>query len=211
MTRRISTSLALAVAAVAAVLAAVFALGTAGCIRLSDPIYAFMPLHADEPGSPASSLLLVSVDFDEVSLTSLSSIYFRRVDPDGGTSYVYVTKDFLFRVFERRQVKSGHFLLEVQPGVYELDRLEGYSWTSAAPVRYLMQEDARLASRIYITRPGVYDLGKLEIVSPTSWLGGSYSIRAEGDAGSPARRKLLEDAIAGTGWERLYQAQEPQP
>jgi hypothetical protein len=177
------------------------------CVRLSDPIYAFMPLRADEPAGPEFSLLLVSVEFEGVSLTSLDSIYFRRVDPDGVTGYAYVTKDFLYRVFERRQVKDGHFLLEVPPGVYELDLIVAYSWFNMRPVRYRMNEDTRLASRIYITRPGVYDLGKLEIVSPESWLG-AYSIRAAGDAGSPERRKLLAGAIAGTSWERFYKAQE---
>jgi hypothetical protein len=78
----------------------------------------------------------------------------------------------------------------------------------AAPAR--ARRLVGLASRIYITRPGVYDLGKLEIISPQSWLG-SYTIRAAGDAGSPERRKLLKDAIAGTSWERLYRAQESQP
>lgn len=192
-------------------LSALLVATTTSCLRLSDPIYAFKSLHAHEPSGPEFSLLLVSVDFEDVSLTSINTIYFRRVDPDGGTSYVYVTKDFLYRVFERRQVKDGHFLLEVPPGVYELDRLEGYSWFSMSPVRYLMHEDTRLASRIYITRPGVYDLGKLEIVSPKTWLGGTYSIRAKGDAGSPERRALLAGAIAGTGWETLYQAQEQTP
>jgi hypothetical protein len=174
-----------------------------GCgVRLSDPIYALRSLRAQEPPGPEYSLLLVTVDIREVSLETLDSIYFRRVDPDVGTEYHYTTKAFLYRVFERRQVKDGHFLVMLRPGVYELDQLQGYSYWRAAPVRYVMKPEARAASRIYITRPGVYDLGTL-VVEPTGgWA--SYRIRGAGDAGTPARRSLLAGAIRDTSWESLH-------
>jgi hypothetical protein len=164
--------------------------------RLSDPIYAVKPLRATEPRGPEESLVLVSIQ-DEGGLfaTDIDTVYFRRVDPSARGHLFSATAEFLFRVFARRSVKDGHFLVHLSPGVYELDRLE------RGRTRWLLGDSARVASRIYITRPGVYDLGTLRLEKP-GWLS-NYSLAANGDAGSAERSRMLWNAVKGTAWERL--------
>jgi hypothetical protein len=166
------------------------------CFRLSDPIYAAKPLRAAEPLGPEYSLVFVSIQHEGgLFATDIDTIYFRRVDPPARGDVFYTSGDFLFRVFDRRSAKDGHFLVHLSPGVYELDRLE------RGRARWLLGDSARVASRIYITRPGVYDLGTLRLESPG--LSSSYSLVAQGDAGSAERSRLLWSAVKGTSWERL--------
>jgi hypothetical protein len=166
-------------------------LGAAGC-RLSDPIYAMKPLHASEPPRPEYSLLLVTVKNDTGWLftRSIDTIYFQRVDPGGRWTQFYTTESYIFRVFGDRMAKDGHFLVRLPPGVYELTRMD------QGRTHYLLQENARVSSRIHITEPGLYDLGTL-------WIRTGPKLEAAGDALSPERQKLLQDAIHGTQWERL--------
>jgi hypothetical protein len=166
------------------------------CFRLSDPFYAAKSLRATEPPGDEYSLVFVTIQHEGgLFATDIDAVYFRRVDPAARGHVFFTTDEFLFRVFDRRSVKDGHFLVQLSPGVYELDRLE------RGRVRWLLGDSARVASRIYITRPGVYDLGTLRLDKP-GWLG-QYSLIAQGDAGSPERSRQLWDAVKGTSWERL--------
>lgn len=166
------------------------------CFRLSDPIYALKPLRAAAPSGDEYSLVFLSIQHEGgLFATDIDTVYFRRVDPSARGHVFWTTSEYLFRVFDTRSVKDGHFLIELSPGVYELDRLEN------GRTRWLLADDVRVASRIYVTRPGVYDLGTLRLES-SGWFG-KYSLAAQGDAGSAERSRQLWDAVKGTSWERL--------
>jgi hypothetical protein len=166
------------------------------CFRLSDPIYAVKPLRATEPPGDEYSLVLLSIQHEGgLFATNVDTVYFRRVDPSARGHVFGTTSEFLFRVFDKRSVKDGHFLIQLSPGVYELDRLE------SGRTHWLLGDSARVASRTYITRPGVYDLGTLRL-EKSGWFG-KYSLAAQGDAGSAERSRQLWDAVKGTSWERL--------
>jgi len=168
-----------------------------GCFfRLSDPIYAVKRLRAPEPPGDEYSLVFVTIQHEGgLFATDVDTINFRRVDPSARGHIFFTTDEFLFRVFADRSVKDGHFLIQLTPGVYELDSLE------RGRTRWLLDDSARVASRIYITRPSVYDLGTLRLEKP-GWLS-KYKLVAEGDAGSPERARQLRDAVSGTSWEHL--------
>lgn len=182
-------------------LIAAVALSSASCFRLSDPVYVFRGLSAGAPAGPEESLLYGSIEVTGFFSAPITSVYFRRVNPGGaGRSYEWVTEHGLFRVFQPRYLKDGHFLMPLRPGVYELDRLESQSVLFGRTV-YTMNEASRVASRIYITRPAVYDVGTLKINSPEGWFE-SHKLEAKGDSYSPERMKRLKDAIQGTDWEK---------
>lgn len=181
----------------AALVAWLVATSLGGCFfRLSDPIYAVKPLRAPEPPGDEYSLVFVTIQHEGgLFATDVDTIFFRRVDPPARGSVWFTTDEFLFRVFADRSVKDGHFLVALSPGVYELDSLE------RGQTRWLLDDSARVASRIYITRPSVYDLGTLRLEKP-GWLS-RYRLVAQGDAGSPERARRLWDAVTGTSWEHL--------
>lgn len=173
------------------------ALSLGGCFfRLSDPIYAGKPLRAPERTGDEYSLVFVTIQHEGgLFATDVDTLYFRRVDPPARGDVFYISDEFLFRVFHDRTVKDGHFLVQLSPGVYELDTLQ------RGQTRWLLDDSARVASRIYITRPSVYDLGTLRLDKP-GWLS-RYKLVAQGDAGSPERTRQLWDAVSGTPWERI--------
>ena len=172
-------------------------LAVSGCLRITDPIYFGKPLRPDEPPASNYSLVLVSIEGPD-SFESFDTIVFRRPDPDVGVGYFYKSSAFIYRVFSRRGVKDGHFLIALPPGVYELERLQSRSWLTGV-VRYTVSDKSRPSTRIYVTRPGIYDLGTLEIRS-NGWTR-PFEIAAMGDRGSRQRLGLLREAIRGTGWE----------
>lgn len=166
------------------------------CFRLSDPIYAMKPLRAAERVGDEFSLVFLSIQREGgLFVSDIDTVTFRRVDPSARGFTFWTTSEFLFRVFETRSVKDGHVLIQLGPGVYELDRLD------AGGTHWLLADEARVASRIYVTRPGVYDLGTLRLEK--SGLFGKYSLAAQGDAGSAERSRQLWDAVKGTSWEPL--------
>jgi hypothetical protein len=173
---------------------------TSSC-RLSDPVYLFRELSPAAPAGPEESLLYGSIEVTGFLSAPISSVYFRRVNPGGaGRSFEWVTEHGLFRVFQPRYLKDGHFVISLRPGVYELDRLESESLLFGRTV-YTMNEASRVASRIYITRPAVYDVGTLRINAPEGWFE-SHKLEAKGDSYSPERLKRLRAAIQGTEWEK---------
>ena len=180
-----------------ALLLVVVATSLGGCFfRLSDPIYAVKSLRAPERIGDEYSLVFVTIQHEGgLFATDVDTIYFRRVDPPARGHVFYTTDEFLFRVFGDRSVKDGHFLVQLSPGVYELDSL------ARGQTRWLLDDSARVASRIYVTRPSVYDLGTLRLDKP-GWLS-RYSLGAQGGAGSPERARQLWNAVSGTPWEQL--------
>ncbi len=117
---------------------------------------------------------------------SVDTIVLRRVSPRPG-QFDGVTEEFLFRVFQRRSMKDGNFVLGVEPGMYEIVELRGRRWLG--PRQIVFGEEARTASRFTVTRPGIYDMGILRL-HPSGGLGGFYEGAHE------------RGAVAGTSWER---------
>ncbi|HEX8108011.1 MAG TPA: hypothetical protein VF516_09805 [Kofleriaceae bacterium] len=154
------------------------------------------PLRAPEQVGDEFSLVFLSIQREGGLFASdIDTVTVRRVDSPARGYIFWTTSEFLFRVFDTRTVKDGHFLIQLGPGVYELDRLD------SGGTHWLLADEARVASRIYVTRPGVYDLGTLRL--DRSGLFGKYSLAAQGDAGSAERSQQLWDAVKGTSWERL--------
>jgi hypothetical protein len=169
------------------------------CFRLSDPIYAMKSLRAAEPPGDEYSLVFLTIQREGgLFAQDIDTVYFRRADPAARGGLMWTTSEFLFRVFDTRTVKDGHFLIHLPPGVWELDRLV------SGRTYWLLSDDARISSRIYITRPGVFDLGTLRLDKPSFF--SKYNLAAQGDAGSAERSRQLWDAVKGTTWERLVAA-----
>jgi hypothetical protein len=176
-----------------------------GCFRLSDPVFAFKPLEAEEPPGPEYSLLFVSILSSPglFGTPEFYSLWFTRVDPRGKEAEgVGASSERWYRAFRPRVVKDGHFIILVPPGVYELDTMAEAGFLKSEQV-WRVKGDARIASRIHITRPGIYDLGTLKVMSG-SWTTPA-SLAAEGDAFSEQRLQILARAVRGTSWERLLE------
>jgi len=182
----------------------VASLALSGCLfRLSDPVYAFQRLEAEEPPGPEYSLLLVTVRSDPglLGTPEFFSLWFRRVDPNGKTApSVGASSQKWFRAFRPRTVKDGNFLILAPPGVYELRTMLDSGFLGQEQIWHV-SGDAGVASRIHITRPGIYDLGTLRVTAQS--LMQSATLVSMGDAFSPERVALLRDAVRGTSWEKV--------
>ncbi len=166
----------------------------AACFRLSDPFYAAFPLRPHDPIGPEYSLVFLTFESEGgLFARDIETIYFKRVDPADRDHIFHATESFLFRVFEVRAVKDGDFLVNLPPGVYELHSLRRGRET------FLMDEPARVVSRIYVTRPGLYDLGTFRLRREGFF--SPYTLAALADRWSPERTARLLAAVRGTPWE----------
>ncbi len=188
----------------------VAAVALSGCFfRFSDPAYTFKRLEAEEPPGPEFSLLLVTVRSDPgvLGTPEFFSLWFRRVDPNGkSASSVGASSQKWFRAFRPRTVKDGNFLILLPPGVYELGTMVDTGFLGQEQI-WRASGEARVASRIHITRPGIYDLGTLRVTAQS--LMQSAMLVSMGDAFSPERVALLKDAVRGTSWEKVMNQQPP--
>ena len=171
------------------------AASSAGCFRFSDPIYATKDVRALEPEEEGMSLIFGTILVDDTMADGLASVTLEKIGPGAERSYVNTNNVNMFRVFFRRTMKNGNFLMELRPGLYEVI---GFStglqiWT--------VKESARKAMRILVTRPGIYDIGLIR-VSLASRFGDTYDMELVSDR-SPEREAVLAKAIAGTTWERV--------
>jgi hypothetical protein len=171
-----------------------------GCaIRLSDPVYAFKDIHAEEPSRDGTSLLMGTIVVEQWMTGDLNSVSLVKLGPGKEKTYYGANRTNLFRVFSSRTMKDGHFIIEVDPGVYELESFSTSGW--GQPRTWNAREDARKNTRIIVTRPGVYDIGTIR-VEHEGTLGNSYSMERAADA-SPERHDVFARAVAGTRWEQL--------
>jgi hypothetical protein len=171
----------------------------AGCVvRLSDPVFAFKDIRAKEPVETGDSLVVGTVVVDEVAAGDLDSVTFVKLGPGATRSYRGTNRVHLFRVFLRRSMRDGHFILEVPPGLYELECFTTSGW--GQPIVWKPREDIRKHTRIIVTRPGIYDLGVLRVTRGNAF--NSHAIERVPDA-NPARQAIFARAIAGTAWQRL--------
>jgi hypothetical protein len=152
------------------------------------------------PG-PGASLLYGTVVMSPglFGAPRVDTIVLRRVGPGNHRALYEASEGILFRAFRRRVLKQGTFLLHLPVGVYELDHLE--SWGLGRPTIWPLNEETRVASRIYILRPGVYDLGTLRITAPDGPFR-PFHIESLGDAFSAKRHDALKELVRGTAWER---------
>ncbi|HEX9291553.1 MAG TPA: hypothetical protein VF904_18690 [Anaeromyxobacteraceae bacterium] len=178
------------------------ALLASGCFRLTDPVYAFKGLRAPEPEQPGDSLVFGTIALEGFFSGSVDSIVLQRVSPRPG-EFTGVTEEFLFRVFQRRPMKDGSFVMTVEPGMYEIVALAGTVWMRPQRIRF--GEQARVASRFTVTRPGVYDIGVLRLRPSGGWGSFYEGTHERGDA-DPQHAEILRGAVAGTAWERYLVA-----
>jgi hypothetical protein len=175
------------------------AVATSACgLRLSDPIYALRSIQAEEPHFADRSLIFGSIEVDAWLSGDLDSVVFLKRGPGSEVSTWAATRALLFRVFRPRTLKDVHFLVQVPPGIYELDHLVTSGW--GRPQYWFRSRGTPPAPRVVVTRPGIYDLGALRIERiPRTF---QFLIqRAEHPA--PERQQVLERAIQGTSWQRL--------
>jgi hypothetical protein len=173
----------------------------AGC-RLSDPVYALKDIRAAEPSRAGKSLLFGTIVVEEWMAGDLDSVTLAKLGPGGERSYHGVNRVNLFRAFFPRSMKDGSFVMEIDPGLYELDSFSTSGW--GKPHSWEAATDARPHTRILVTRPGVYDLGTLRVQRANGVFSG-YGFERTNET-TPERRAVLERAIAGTAWQRLLAA-----
>ena len=187
----------------AAWLAALLGVAGAGCLRLSDPVYASKEIHADAPAEDGRSLIFGSIVIDEFMTGDLNTVSFVKIGPGAERSHRGANRVNLFRVFFPRTMKDGHFIIEVEPGLYELESFSTSGW--GQPRTWKTRDEVRRGTRILVTRPGVYDLGTLRVARGENGTYGEYAVERIADQ-QPTRQEILRRAIAGTPWERLIAA-----
>lgn len=176
-----------------------------GCFRLSDPVYAFKDVRAVEPEEEGMSLLFGTIVVDQAAAGDLASIDLQKIGPGAARTHWNTNNVNMFRVFFRRTMKDGNFLMEVPPGLYEIESFE--TGFLGQPQVFTVKDEVRKAMRILVTRPGIYDLGSIRVTrSGGGWKNyNKYDVERVADD-SPERRAVLRAAIAGTTWERLASA-----
>jgi hypothetical protein len=170
-----------------------------GCFRLSDPFYAMKDIHADEPKHEGSSLLLGTIEVEAWMTGDLNTVNLVRLGPGKERAYYGANRINLFRVFSPRTMKDGNFIIEVDPGVYELQNFTTSGW--GQPQTWNAREEARKGTRVMVTRPGVYDIGTIR-VERGEGLSRTYAMERSAES-TPERREVFARALAGTRWERL--------
>lgn len=173
-----------------------------GCFRLSDPFYAAQDIHAREPSEAGKSLIFGTIVVDQFMAGDLDTVYLTKVGPGTERGHRGTNRINLFRAFLPRAMKDGNFIIEVEPGIYELDSfstsgfMQPRTWTAA--------DDARQGTRVIITRPGIYDIGTLRVALGPHFTSG-YTIERIADP-SPQRQAVLRTAITGTRWATVPMA-----
>jgi len=181
---------------------------SAGCFRLSDPFYAVKDIHADEPEEQGSSLIFGTIYVDQTGSGDLNTVNFERIGPEGTRSNWGTNRVNLFRVFFRRTMKDGNFLMEVGPGLYEMTGFSTSGW--GQPQTWNAKEEVRKNLRILVTRPGIYDLGSIRVAHESGGQYDSYAMERTAD-NSPERMAVLRNAIAGTAWEHVFARAQAAP
>ena len=83
----------------------------------------------------------------------VNTVTLAKVGPGQTRSYRGANRVNLFRVFFRRTMKDGNFIIEVEPGLYELEGFSTSGW--GQPRTWNAKEEARKGMRVLVTRPGL--------------------------------------------------------
>ncbi len=188
----------------AIVLAALCGVSAAGCFRLSDPYYVTQDIQAQEPSEAGRSLIFGTIVVDEFAAGDLDIVTLTKVGPGTERGHRGTNRVSLFRAFFRRSMKDGNFIIEVEPGIYELESFTTSGWMQ--PRTWTARDEARLGTRVVVTRPGIYDIGTLRVaLGQTSMFERTYSIERI-SAPSAERQAVLRKAIADTRWVQVPMA-----
>jgi hypothetical protein len=175
-----------------------------GCFRLSDPVYAMQDIRAQEPSEPGRSLIFGTIVVAEFAAGDLDVVTLAKVGPGTERSHRGTNRVSLFRAFLRRSMKDGNFIIEVEPGIYELESFTTSGWMQ--PRTWTARDQARQGTRVVVTRPGIYDIGTLRVaLGQSSMFERSYNIEHI-TAPSPERWGVLQRAIADTRWAKVPMA-----
>ncbi len=184
--------------------AALASAAAGGCFRLSDPVYATQDIRAHEPSEAGRSLIFGTIVVDEFGAGDLDTITLAKVGPGTERGHRSTNRINLFRVFSRRAMKDGHFVIEVEPGIYELESFSTSGW--GQPRTWTSKDEARRGTRVIVTRPGIYDIGTLRVAfGAVGFLERSYNFERI-TAPNPERQAVLARAIADTRWARVPMA-----
>lgn len=147
------------------------------------------------------SLLFGTIVVDQAAAGDLASVDLQKIGPGAERTHWNTNNVNMFRVFFRRTMKDGNFLMEVQPGLYEI---EGFTTGFLGqPQVFSVKDEVRKAMRILVTRPGIYDLGSIRVTRGEGWRNyNKYDVERVAD-NSPERQAVLRQAIAGTTWARF--------
>ena len=185
-------------------LCALVGMSTAGCFRLSDPVYVMQDVHAQEPSEPGRSLIFGTIVVDEFAAGDLDIVTLAKVGPGTERGHRGTNRVSLFRAFYRRSMKDGNFIIEVEPGIYELESFTTSGYMQ--PRTWTARDEARQGTRIVVTRPGIYDIGTLRIaLGQTGMFERNYNIERV-TTPSPERQAVLQKAIADTYWAKVPMA-----
>ena len=186
---------------------ALFALAgasAAGCFRLSDPVFAMQDIRAQEPSEAGRSLIFGTIVVDEFAAGDLDIVSLAKVGPGMERGHRGTNRVSLFRAFTRRSMKDGNFIIEVEPGIYELESFTTSGWMQ--PRTWTSRDEVRRGTRVVVTRPGIYDIGTLRVaMGHSSGFERSYDVARSMDP-NPERQAVLQKAIAGTRWAKVSMA-----
>jgi hypothetical protein len=175
----------------------------AGC-RLSDPVFLMQDIRAQEPSEAGRSLIFGTIVVDEFAAGDLDIVSLAKVGPGTERGHRSTNRISLFRVFKRRSMKDGNFIIEVEPGIYELESFMTSGWMN--PRTWTARDDVRRGTRVIVTRPGIYDIGTLRVaLGQISGFERTYDV-ARSLVSNPERQAVLQNAISGTRWAKVPMA-----
>ena len=161
-------------------------------------------IRAQEPSEAGRSLIFGTIVVDEFAAGDLDIVSLAKVGPGTERGHRGTNRLSLFRAFTRRSMKDGNFIIEVEPGIYELESFSTSGWMN--PRTWTARDDVRRGTRVVVTRPGIYDIGTLRVaLGQSRGFERTYDV-ARSLASNPERQAVLQKAIAGTRWANVPMA-----
>jgi hypothetical protein len=162
-------------------------------------------IRAQEPSEAGRSLIFGTIVVDEFASGDLDIVSLAKVGPGMERGHRGTNRVSLFRAFSRRSMKDGNFIIEVEPGIYELESFTTSGWMN--PRTWTARDEVRRGTRVVVTRPGIYDIGTLRVAMGQSSGFGERTYAVERTmAPNPERQAVLQNAIAGTRWAKVSMA-----
>ncbi len=170
-----------------------------GC-RLSDPVFYFKDLRADDPHADDRSLIVGSVEVDVFPVGVVESVTF-ATGPGAQIEAQYNSfRGGLFRVFRNRKLKSGNFLIQLPPGEYTLLEIRSSAGVFGSDQVWRTSEEKGSALKLIVTRPRIIDIGHIKVQQTPGEI--TYEI-SHVEKSNPERDAIFAKAIEGTSWAAL--------